>query len=63
MSGAFSTTVDNITANYMGQGMVYQLLQQQANLSAFIDAFRIFAVAGALTIPLVLLLNNIKKEH
>ena len=62
MAGAFSTSVDTFTANYMGQGMVYQLLQQQANLSAFIDAFRIFAVASALTIPLILLLKNIKKE-
>lgn len=62
MAGAFSTSVDAFTANYMGQSMVYKLLQQQANLSAFIDAFRIFAVASALTIPLILLLKNIKKE-
>ncbi len=63
MAGAFSSSVDSFTANYMGQHTVYQLLQQQANLSAFIDAFRTFAVASALTIPLILLLNNIKKEE
>ena len=63
MAGAFSSTVDLHTANYMGQHMVYRLLQQQANLSAFIDAFRVFAVASALTIPLILLLKNIKKKH
>lgn len=62
MAGAFSSSVDSFTANYMGQGMVYQLLQQQANLAAFIDAFRIFAVASALTIPLILLLNKLEKE-
>ncbi|MCM1004263.1 MAG: DHA2 family efflux MFS transporter permease subunit [Candidatus Gastranaerophilales bacterium] len=63
MAGAFSSSVDPFTANYMGQGMVYQILQQQANLSAFIDAFRIFAIASVATIPLILLLNNIKKEE
>ncbi len=62
MSGAFSTTVDPITANYMGQHTVYGLLQQQANLCAFIDAFRIFAVAGVIIIPLIFLLKNIEKQ-
>lgn len=63
MSGAFITNFDPHTANYMGQGMVYQLLQQQANLSAFIDAFRVFAVASVIIIPLILLVKNIKKEE
>ena len=63
MAGAFSTTVDPHTAIYMGQGMVYKLLQQQANLAAFIDAFRIFAVASIVIIPLVLLIKKIKKEE
>lgn len=63
MSGMFSTTVDPVTANYMGRGTVYQLLQQQANLSAFIDAFRVFAVASIIIIPLIFLVSNIKKEE
>ena len=32
------------------------------NLSAFIDAFRIFALAGVIIIPLILLLKKIKEE-
>lgn len=63
MTGAFSSMVDNMTAHYMAQGNIYRILQQQANLCAFIDAFRIFAVAAAVTIPLILLLNNLKKEE
>lgn len=63
MAGAFSTSVDPHTAIYMGQGMVYKLLQQQANLAAFIDAFRVFAVASIVIIPLILLVKNIKKEE
>ena len=63
MAGAFSSSVDPMTANYMGRGMVYRLLQQQANLSAFIDAFRIFAVASIIIIPLILLVQKLKKEE
>ena len=63
MAGAFSSSVDPATANYMGRGMVYQLLQQQANLAAFIDAFRIFAVASIIIIPLILLVQKLKKEE
>lgn len=63
MAGMFSSTVDPTTANYMGRGMVYQLLQQQANLAAFIDAFRIFAVASIVIIPLIFLVSNLKKEE
>lgn len=63
MTGVFSSTVDPVTANYMGRGTVYQLLQQQANLAAFIDAFRVFAVASIVIIPLIFLVSNIKKEE
>lgn len=63
MTGAFSSTVDPLTANYMGQHTVYQLLQQQANLCAFIDAFRTFAIAGIIIIPLIFLLKNIEKQE
>lgn len=63
MSASFQSMVDPHTANYMGQTMIYKLLMQQANLAAFIDAFRIFAVASAVIIPLILLLKNIKKDE
>lgn len=60
MSSVFMNTTDPHTALYMGQHTVYQLLRQQANLAAFIDAFRFFAVASAIVIPLILLLDNLK---
>lgn len=63
MSGAFLTNFDTHTATYMGQNMIYKLLMQQSNLAAFIDAFRIFAVASAIIIPLIFLLKKIKKEE
>lgn len=62
-SSAFMSTVDPHTATYMGQHTAYQLLMQQANLAAFIDAFRVFAVASVIIIPLILLLKNLKKEE
>lgn len=61
-SGAFMNTVDPQTAIYMGQHTAYNLLMQQANLSSFIDAFRVFAIAGIVIIPLILLIKGIKKE-
>ncbi len=62
-ASAFMTSTDPQTALYMGQHTAYQLLMQQANLAAFIDAFRIFAIAGIVIIPLILLLKNLKKEE
>ena len=61
-AGMFSSTVDPHTAHYLGQYNAYRLLMQQANLSAFIDAFRIFAIASIVIIPLILLLKNLKEE-
>ena len=61
-SGAFMSTFDPHTATYMGQSVIYKQLMQQATLASFIDAFRIFAVACLVIIPLIFLIKNIKKE-
>ena len=53
--------VDPHTAHYMGQKMIYGQLMQQANLMAFIDAFRVFAIACIVIIPLIFLIKGIKK--
>ena len=60
---AFITNYDPLTANYMAKGVINKLLLQQATLCAFIDAFRVFAIAALSIIPLLLLLKNIKKEN
>ena len=62
-TGAFITNYDPVTASYMAKGIINRLLLQQATLCAFIDAFRVFAVAAIAIIPLLLLLKNIKKEE
>lgn len=63
IGSAFMTNLDPHTATYMGQSTVYKLLMQQSNLCAFIDAFRVFAVSSAIIIPLILLIQGIKKEE
>ena len=63
MSSAFMTTVDPHTATYMGQKLIYGQLMQQANLMAFIDAFRVFAIACIVIIPLLFLIKGLKKEN
>jgi hypothetical protein len=62
MSSAFMTTVDPHTATYMGQKLIYGQLMQQANLMAFIDAFRVFAIACIVIIPLIFLIKGIEKK-
>jgi DHA2 family multidrug resistance protein len=62
MSGAFMQNVDPNTATYMGQTLIYKQLMQQANLLAFIDAFRVFAIACIVIIPLIFLIKGIKKS-
>ena len=61
MSGAFMSTFDYNTATYLGQNMIYKQLMQQATLMAFIDAFRVFAIACIVIIPLIFLIKGIKK--
>lgn len=61
-TGAFINNFDPMTANYMGKGVIYRQLMQQANLCAFIDAFRVFAVAALIIIPLLFLLNKVESE-
>ena len=62
-TGAFIANYDPITATYMAKGVINRLLLQQATLCAFIDAFRVFAIAAIAIIPLLFLLKNIKKEN
>ena len=62
MSGAFTSQADPHTAVYMGQKLIYGQLMQQANLLAFIDAFRVFAIACIVIIPLIFLIKGIKKD-
>lgn len=50
-------SVADVKANYL----MYSQLLQQANLWAFIDAFRIFGLVSLITIPLVFLLDKTDK--
>ncbi len=55
------TTVDPATATNMAQGLMYQQLQLQATLWAYIDAFRIFAAACFMIMPLLLFMKSIRE--
>lgn len=61
-SSAFMSSTDVHTAKYMGEHVIYGQLMQQSNLMAFIDAFRVFAIACIVIIPLIFLIKGIKKE-
>ncbi|MCD8378216.1 MAG: DHA2 family efflux MFS transporter permease subunit [Candidatus Gastranaerophilales bacterium] len=53
-------TVDPASATNMAHGLLYQELQLQATLWAYIDTFRIFGAACFAIIPLLLLMKSIK---
>lgn len=42
-------------AQHQAYGLMYQMLQQQASLWAYIDEFRLMALACAVLVPLVFL--------
>ena len=50
------------TANYMGLKLMHFSLMEQATLWAFIDTFRIFAIASFVIILLLLLMKEEKKD-
>ena len=62
-SAAFMNSVDSITATMMAQKIIYNEMLQQANLWAFIDSFRIYAVACVIIIPLVFLVKTGKNKE
>ena len=60
-TGAFMTTMpDPSAAAEKAAGLLYNQLIQQATLWAYIDTFRIFAVAAFMIIPLLLFLHKKK---
>lgn len=56
-----SIFVDPATAHHAAETLLYQQLRLQSTLWAYIDTFRIFAVASFIIIPLLLLMKSVKK--
>jgi DHA2 family multidrug resistance protein len=54
----FVQSVDPDTARYMAENLIYNQLNAQAHLWAYIDSFRIFAIAGVGVICLIYLMQN-----
>ena len=55
--GQFSGLTDISTATHMAQTMLYNELSRQAHLWAYVDSFRIFAVAGLLILLIIPILR------
>jgi len=58
----FAQSVDISTATAMAQKVIYGQLNQQAHLWAFIDSFRLYAVAGVFVIVFVLIMRYKKED-
>lgn len=58
----FAQSADLETAKYMAQNLIYNQLNQQAHLWAYIDSFRIFAVAAVLVLFFVVIMKPVKEE-
>lgn len=59
-TGAFLGNTDLANAVYTAKGFLYNQLLQQSTLWAYIDTFRIFAIACFFLVPMMLLINNRK---
>jgi hypothetical protein len=53
-------STDFATAKHMAETVIYNQLNAQSHLWAYIDSFRIFAVAGVGVICLIFLMKNEK---
>jgi DHA2 family multidrug resistance protein len=61
-TGALSQYSDPVTAQGQAHAMLYGMMQQQANLFAYVDTFRLLAVLCALCVPVVFLLKKAKSS-
>ncbi len=55
---SFASNTDMANATYMAKNILYNQLLQQSTLWAYIDTFRLFAIASFLIAPLVLLMKR-----
>ena len=53
---------DAVTAHQMALGSIYQSMQQQASLMAYVDAFRLMGYLALLCVPIVLLFQGVSKR-
>ncbi len=54
---------DPVTAHSMALGALYQSLQQQASLLAYIDSFHLLGFLSLLCVPVILLFQGVRREH
>jgi DHA2 family multidrug resistance protein len=58
----YSQGADMVTAQHKALGMLYRSVQQQASLLAYADNFRLIAILAFSCIPLLLLLQKVKRH-
>jgi DHA2 family multidrug resistance protein len=58
LQNSFSGSFGPANANYLAQAQIYNRLQAQANLLAYVDVYFILCALSLLMIPLTLLLRR-----
>jgi DHA2 family multidrug resistance protein len=61
-SAMLSQHSDPVSAQRQAYGLLYGMVQQQANLFAYVDTFRLLALLCLLCIPIVFLLKKVKSS-
>lgn len=59
----FAASVDISTAKNMAERFIYNQLDEQAHLWAYIDSFRIFAIAGVVILILIISMRNLIEDN
>ncbi len=60
IASSFSGLTDSATATFMAKAQLYSQLVQQSHLWAYIDTFRLFAVASFMILPLMIFIRSPK---
>ena len=60
LASSFSGLTDSFTATFMAKSQLYSQLIQQSHLWAYIDTFRLFAVASFAILPLMIFIRSPK---
>ncbi|MEN6449600.1 MAG: DHA2 family efflux MFS transporter permease subunit [Thermoguttaceae bacterium] len=63
MAGALSQSSDAVSAQGRAYGLLYGIVQQQANLFAYVDTFRLLAIVCVCCVPVVFFLKNAKSHQ
>jgi DHA2 family multidrug resistance protein len=63
ITAALAPQTGDYAAQAQATGIIYNVMQQQAQLAAFVDNFRLFGIICILCVPLVFLFKRVQTKN